>query len=135
VAIIPLLKNGETFMVRQFRYPVKKFSLEFPMGGIEDGELKVNAAKRELKEETGVEAKKFTYLGTVNPAHGSLSNSSFCYLATEILKIGPPSWDETENLEIHRIKLENIDELIKKGEITDGPTIFAKHLLDIYFKK
>ncbi|MBU1167226.1 NUDIX hydrolase [Patescibacteria group bacterium] len=135
VAIIPITENNEIYLVKQFRYPVSSFSLEFPMGAIEKDERKEEAAARELREETGIVAGKIDFLGAISPAHGALSNTAYCYVATEIKEINDPEPDESECLELHKIELDKFDELIVSKEIFDGPTIFAKYLLDMYHKK
>lgn len=134
VAVVPLTTLGETFLVKQYRYPVRSFSLEFPMGSLNSGENPEIAGRRELREETGLEVEKFQFLGAANPAHGSLNNKAYVFLATGFFKLTEPSFDVTENIEIVKVKMNEVDELIRMGKIIDGPTIFAKHLFDINVK-
>ncbi|MCL2451514.1 NUDIX hydrolase [Candidatus Saccharibacteria bacterium] len=121
--------DGKFLMVRQYRFPTDKYSWEFPMGGIEKGESPEVAMERELKEETGVEA-DLELTGTFFPVAGlsPIKNYVFHGRATKE-KITDRFVDEI--VEIKWFSLDEIDEMILSGEITEGWTIGSLGLLRI----
>ena len=128
--IIPLTKRGETYLVGQYRYPVKKYSWEFPMGLVE-GKSPLETAKIELREETGLRAGKFCQIGSFYVANGHSNQRAYVFVAQDLTE-GEPEPEENEFLEIKKISLKEMGEMIKKGEILDGPTIVAYHFLEGY---
>jgi len=111
-------------LVKQYRYPIKQASLELPAGKLDYGENPNKAAKRELEEETGYTAKKWQSLGFVYTTPGFCDEKLYLYLATdlEFIKQNP---DEDEIIECFEYNLDNVFEMIKKGEINDAKTICA----------
>ncbi len=124
VLIIPRL--GSSFVVvEQFRYPVKKRLIEFPQGVCNDNELPEKAAIRELQEETGLIPSKLMYLGRLDLAKASSSQGYHVYFANDFSK-GQIKLDNTEgDLTVKNIEKQQIEKMIKKGKITDSPTIAA----------
>lgn len=95
VIVIP--EHNENFlMVKQWRHGEEALSVEFPGGVIDEGEEPLEAALRELKEETGFESAKVTKLGEVNPNPALFSNHVHVYLAEELKATGTQNLDETE---------------------------------------
>ncbi|MGN0729278.1 NUDIX hydrolase [Treponema sp.] len=95
VIVIP--DTGETFlMVRQWRHGEKALSIEFPGGVIDKGEAPLEAAKRELMEETGASAGKLTFLGSMNPNPALFSNHVHVFLAEDLKFSGKQDLDEDE---------------------------------------
>lgn len=125
--IIPLDKNLKTYLVGQYRYPTNFYSWEFPMGGV-SGLSPLKMAKRELKEETGLLAKKWQKIGQFQVAPGHCSQEAFVFVACE-LKQGEPEPEENEFLEVKKMSIKRVGEMIAEGKILDGPTIVAYHLL------
>lgn len=99
VTVIPRSKEGDILMVRQFRFGSLSLSLEFPAGVIDPGEDPLDAAKRELREETGYLATKWTLLGKINPNPAFMSNQSWTFLAEELEDTKKTEWDENEILQ------------------------------------
>ena len=130
--IIPLIANKETFLVGQYRYPVKEYSWEFPMGHA-SGKNYLETAKIELKEETGITAKKWQKIGFFHTAPGHSSEKAAVFVAFDLV-FGKSSPTETEDLEIKKVSINKVGQMIKKGEILDGPTIVAYHYLQSYLK-
>ena len=126
--IIPLENNLTTYLVGQYRYSTQYYSWEFPMGGV-IGLSPLAIAKQELKEETGFSAKKWQQLGKFQVSPGHSSQLGFVFLAQD-LKEGDPEPEENEFLEIKKMPIQKVDEMIKKQEILDGPTIIAYHFLE-----
>ena len=125
VAVIPITDDGFVIMERQYRYPHSRVFLEIPAGKLDSkDEIPLEAAKRELREETGAVAEKFTYLGKYIPSPAILSEVIHLYLA-EGLSFGERELDDDEFLEVERISLDTLYEMVLRGEIEDGKTQVA----------
>ena len=101
--IIPYDK-GDIYLVGQFLYPINSYSWEIPAGGVNDGEALEDAAKRELKEETGLTANKLTKIAQVLPNCG-ISNQKIHIFMAEDLKSGIASPEGTEEITLKKISL------------------------------
>ena len=123
--VVPLLDNGDVILVRQYRYPHKKFILEVPAGKLEPNEDPLIAAKRELQEETGYMADKYEKLTTMFTTPGFCSEVLHIYLATGLKKSKQgQNLDEGEHsLTVEYFPLPTTVEMIVRGEISDGKTI------------
>lgn len=95
VAILPVTQDGKIVLNVLYRHAVRGWALEIPRGGLERGETVLEAAKRELKEETGLIGNKFIHLGEIAPDSGTVASIVPCYF-TRIEKKGVPSQDYTE---------------------------------------
>jgi 8-oxo-dGTP pyrophosphatase MutT (NUDIX family) len=123
-AIVPLDDEGNIWLVGQFRYTLEEYSWEIPMGG---GELEgdsLNAAKRELKEETGMTAHKWTNLGKLHTSNSVTDEYGFMFLA-EDLTFGESEPDDTEILELKRVNLIDAVNMVMDSEITDSLSVAA----------
>ena len=122
VAVIPITDDGCVIMERQYRYPHSRVFLEIPAGKLDSrDEVPLLAAQRELREETGAIAEKFTYLGKFIPSPAILSEVIHLYLA-EGLSFGECELDEDEFLEVEKIPLDTLYSMVLRGEIEDGKT-------------
>lgn len=130
--IIPLLDSNTVVMVRQYRYGVRKLSLEFPMGQVK-GKEPLEIARQELKEETGYQAKNLKLLGRFQISPANTSQPVFIYLATG-LKSGKQQPEEDEFIEVVTVKIDDINNLIDKQEIFDVSTVAALHLYNTFGK-
>ncbi|MBP6410687.1 MAG: NUDIX hydrolase, partial [Pseudarcicella sp.] len=122
IAILPIDQENNIWLVGQYRYPLNEYSWEVPMGG---GALDVDSlisAQRELKEETGIIAKNWTYLGKIHTSNSVTNETGFMYLA-ENIEIGTPEPDETEILTIQKVSLTNAVKMVMNDEITDSLSI------------
>ena len=125
VAVLPLTDNNEVICVRQYRYAHRCLLTEIPAGKLDSPEEDhVEAALRELREETGATCQKLTYLGMFRPTPAVLNEKVDLYLA-EGLSFGDADPDEDEFLDVERIPLDVLAEQIMSGEITDGKTQVA----------
>lgn len=125
VAIVPLDDEGNVIMERQFRYPHRRVLYEIPAGKLEAFDTDpLDAAKRELLEETGVTAKEIISLGTYIPSPAILSEKIQVYLARG-LSFGDTCPDEDEFLEVERIPLDKLTHMILDNQISDGKTVFG----------
>lgn len=122
VCVIPLDSDGNVICVRQYRYAIGKPLLEIPAGKLDSPtEDPDDAVRRELREETGATSEKITFLGLYYGSPALLNEKIYMYLAEE-LSFGVSSPDEDEFLEVIRIPLEKMVDMVLNGEIEDGKT-------------
>lgn len=123
-AVVPHDDEGNIWLVGQFRYTLNEYSWEIPMGG---GNLNIDSlesAKRELKEETGLVASKWTYLGRLHTSNSVTDEVGYMYLAEELtLREAQP--DDTEILQIKKVSLGEAVRMVMDSEITDSLSIAA----------
>jgi 8-oxo-dGTP pyrophosphatase MutT (NUDIX family) len=131
--IIPMTPNLETYLVRQYRYPIQRYSWEFPMGAVA-GKEALATAMQELKEETGLTAAQWDLIGQYAIAPGHNNQITKLYLARD-LQVGEAQPEEGEFLDVEKVAVSKVGEMIADGEIIDGPTICAFHFLELYLKK
>jgi len=124
VCVIPVDENGDVIMIKQFRYPFGEILYEIPAGKLEPGEDPYEAAKRELEEETGVNARCVEFIGTMYTTVAILDEKIHMYLATGITyKNAHP--DEGEFLEVEKIPLKTLVQMVMDGKIPDSKTQIA----------
>lgn len=125
VAIVPFIDEENIILIHQYRYPVGKAIYEIPAGKLENPkENKIQAAKRELLEETGYECKKMKFLFSAYPSAGYSTETIHIYRADKlVLKEQRPDDDEFIRPEI--VPFEKALEWVKAGKIVDSKTIQA----------
>ena len=124
-AIIPLLPDGNVIMERQFRYAHGRVMLEIPAGKLDTpDEIPLEAAKRELREETGAVAGKITALGSIAPSPALINEVIHLFLAEDI-SFGENDLDDGEFLEVELIHIDKLYEMVMNGEIADSKTQIA----------
>lgn len=127
--VIPVKDDGKIILVKQFRYPLQKWLMEFPAGKLDDNEDPLICATRELEEETGFKAKEFVKLGEILTAPGYCTEILHIYKATGLVP-GNHNREEGElGMEILEFTNEQINKLIITGEITDAKTISGMYYL------
>ncbi|UXP31068.1 NUDIX hydrolase [Reichenbachiella agarivorans] len=119
IAIIPIDEEGNTWLVGQYRYTLDEYSWEIPMGGGPLHEDVLDAAKRELKEETGLTAKEWIRIARIHTSNSVTDEEGFIFVARD-LTFGSTEFDETEDLAIKKIPLTTAVEMVMSGEITDS---------------
>ena len=125
VCVIPVTDDGKVIVERQFRYPVNRVILEIPAGKLDSAdEDRLEAAKRELREETGMTAEKWTDIGEYLPAPAYSDERITMYLATG-LHSGEQDLDDDEFLEVFRVPLKELVDDVMAGKISDGKTQIA----------
>lgn len=121
--IVPILDDGRIVLVRQYRYLQEKFGIEFPMGGLHKDESPLSAAIRELSEETGFQSSNFSKIGEFEPLQGILKDRSHIFLANEISNQTEKKFDDEEDIELIFRRPDEINEMIRRGEIWSGQTL------------
>lgn len=123
--IIPLLDDGRLILVSQYRYLREKQSVEFPCGSLASGELPAQAAERELLEETGWKSTNFIKVGAYEALNGLVKDASHVFVADELEQVAEPVQDAREEIEVIYRRVDEFEEMIKRGEIWDGQTLAA----------
>lgn len=132
-AVIPINEEGEIYMVTQYRKPIEKVLLEIPAGKLDKGEDPAVCAKRELKEETGLEAGKMKHLVSMHSTPGFCDEVLHLYAATD-LKEGEACADEGEFISSQKFPVSDLLEKVLHHEITDAKTIVGILLADKIIK-
>ncbi|GAB3538001.1 hypothetical protein GCM10027443_32090 [Pontibacter brevis] len=122
IGIIPIDDEGYTYLVGQYRYALNEYSWEIPMGGglIENDILE--SAKRELQEETGYTAAKWTNMMRLHTSNSVTNEEGFVFLAQE-LTAGETAFEETEDLQIKRVPFQEAVRMAMNNEITDAISV------------
>ena len=124
IAIVPLDDDGNTWLVGQDRYTLGEYSWELPMGGAPLDEAPLDAAKRELREETGLSASRWSEVMRLHTSNSITDELGIVYVA-EGLTEGETAFEETEDLQIRKLPLVDAVQLVHRGEITDAISVAA----------
>jgi 8-oxo-dGTP pyrophosphatase MutT (NUDIX family) len=119
VAVLALDGDGVVHLVKTFRYAVGRECVEVVQGGTEEGEEPQEAARRELKEELGVEAEELTDLGLVDAVTSQVYAPAQVFLARG-LRFGETQRESTEDLQTVRVTFEEAVRMVLEGKITQG---------------
>ncbi len=134
VFTVALNENDEVYLIGMFRYPTGEYGLELPAGGSDNQDL-LEAAKRELLEETGVKAKDWEKVGQFTPWNGISDEISHVFVARNLEETGSEIDPNEGILEVRKVPFEKVFDLVKSGEINDGQTIAALTLAKIHLGK
>ena len=125
VCVIPITDDGMVLMERQFRYPHGRVFYEIPAGKLDyQGEDPLCAAKRELREETGAVAGKWTFLGRLDTSPALINEKIYMYMAEE-LSFTERELDDDEFLEVEKTPLAELVDMVMQGKISDAKTQIA----------
>ena len=122
VAIVAVDADDNVLLVKQFRKPVEKELLEIPAGGIDDGEDAEAAVIREMQEETGFRPQRLEHLGGFYSTPGYCSEYLYLYLATDLTP-GQLHAEDTEGIEVVRVPVAQIPDMVASGKIEDAKSI------------
>lgn len=124
IGIIPLDDDYNTWIVGQYRYPLNEFSWEIPEGGSLIGKNTLDTAKKELLEETGIKAKKWTEILHLSTSNSVTDEKGICYLAQN-LSFGLSSPEDTEELYVRKLPFNDLVQMVMDGKIEDSISIAA----------
>lgn len=126
VGVLPIDRDGNVILVRQFRYPYDTEMLEIPAGKLDhgEGESIADCGARELKEETGCTAVRLVPLGCEYPSPGFLTEVVHLFAALDLTD-GEMQPDEDEFVEVVRLPLAEVEAMVERNEIRDAKTVVA----------
>jgi ADP-ribose pyrophosphatase len=125
VCIMPITDEHEVVCLKQYRHALKSWEWELPAGMIDaEGLDPLAVAKRELEEETGYTAEHWLELGSFYPSPGSTSEEIFLFAAAG-LRTAEQNLENSEQIEVHKISMEALKDLIKGGEFKHGAGLAA----------
>lgn len=122
IGIVPVDNEGNTWLVGQYRFPIDEYSWEIPEGGSPEGEEILESAKRELLEETGLIAEKWTVISKLHTSNSVCKEVSYIFLAEDLTQ-STSQPEETEQLQIKKISLKRAYEMVMSNEITDSISV------------
>lgn len=130
VCILPMDKDKNVYLIKEYMYAIESYDFELPSGGIEKNETPLEAAKRELFEETGLKSKEFISLGVANPLTMIVKSPFHMFLALNCsLKSSPE-----KGIEVKKVSWEKLIEMIETSEISHSGTLSAVLKAKLYFE-
>ena len=123
VAMIPLDGSGNVILVDQFRYAAEENLLELPAGTCEENETPIETARRELREEIGMDTREITPFGGFFTAPGFTNEYIHLFVARNLFPAPNHEPDEDEDITVRVVSLDDLESLIESGEIRDAKTI------------
>jgi ADP-ribose pyrophosphatase len=126
-AILPVRNDGSYYLIRQFRFAIGEYIYEVPAGTVDRGETALDAARRELIEETGISAEHFEPRGFIFTTPGFTDERIYLYEAYGLSPSSTFHPDEDEVIEVACFSGEELEEMIADGRISDAKTICLVH--------
>lgn len=117
IGIVPLDEDYNTWLVGQYRYTMEEYTWEIPEGGGPLGNEPLESAKRELQEETGIIAEKWQKIGDLATSNSVTDERGVVYIA-QGLTFGEANPEDTEELQVKKVPLDEAVEMVMRGEIT-----------------
>ena len=123
--IVPITESNEVVLVRQYRPPLEMMELGPPAGLVEEGERPEEAARRELAEETGYTGGEWEPLGSLASSPSLKDNWAYLFLARGVEETVAPDPDEHELVEVVKVPLEDLRDLVHSGKIVSSSGVAA----------
>ena len=122
--VLPIDAEGRLMLIRQYRWPAKRVIWELCAGRIDPGETPLAAAKRELREETGLRARRWQRATRFYASPGFLDEQMNLYIATELTQ-GPRESHEDEEIDVHWFTAAQVRQMLAKGQIVDAKALIG----------
>ncbi len=129
VGVIPLDHDHNTWIIGQYRYPLDVYTWEIPEGGSPLDEDPLSSIQRELKEETGISAKNWLHIMSLQTSNSVSDELAELYVARD-LSFGEAHPEDTEDLQVRKLPFSELVELVHQGEIVDAMSVAAILKLD-----
>jgi len=120
--VVPIDAEGNTYLVGQYRYTLNEYCWEIPEGGSPEGTDPLESAKRELQEETGFTAARWTTIARIHTSNSVTDEEGFIYMAEE-LTAGDTNPEETEDLKVWKLPLKEAVQMVMDNRITDAISV------------
>ena len=124
IGVLPVDDRGRVWLVGQYRYTIERYSWEIPEGGSHQGETPEDAARRELREETGMLAEHLELIATSHLSNSVSDELALVFRATGLTP-GPSEPEGTERIEVRRVEWDEAWAMLRRGEITDSMSVIA----------
>jgi 8-oxo-dGTP pyrophosphatase MutT (NUDIX family) len=132
INVVPITPHGELVLIKQYRHGIKSPTLEIPGGMVDPGETPLEAAKRELLEETGYASDDWLCIGRVHPNPAIQDNTCYTFLARGVRRVQEPRFDGTEDIASLLIPVQDMHRLVSEGKITHSLVISAFYLYHLH---
>jgi len=132
-AIVPAYGYDKLILIKQYRYAIGEYIWEIPAGTFDGDEDPLECAKRELVEETGFRANIWEKLGEITPVPAYSDERIHVYLASDLVK-EKQNLDKDEIVQVHKIRLADVLDMIHRGEIKDSKTIASIFMATLWMK-
>lgn len=130
IGVIPIDDDGNTWLVGQYRFPLNQYSWEIPEGGCPLNQQPIDAAKRELLEETGLVAQEWTEILQMHLSNSVSDELAIIFIAKNLTQHQPQP-EDTEQLTLKKMPLKTAFKMVETGEITDAVSIAALQKLEL----
>lgn len=131
--IVPIDKDNNLLLVKEYFYAINEYQLGLPKGRIDPGLSDTETANKELQEEIGYKAKKLDKLGVLTMSPGYLTQKTHVFLARDLVS-NKLTGDEIEELEVVTYPFADFEKLIEQGKLTEGRMIAALYLAKKFLK-
>jgi ADP-ribose pyrophosphatase len=124
VGVVPLDEEGNTWIIGQYRYPIRAYSWEIPEGGGRRDQPPLESARRELREEAGIVAERWTPLLEMDLSNSASDEHAVIYVAQD-LTFHEPEPDHNEDLALRKVPFNELYRMVMQGEVRDSLTVAA----------